>query len=108
MESEKKEDRNSDPEDIELNLQILINLGKAIRSDLSDLLANHNLNDLSENDLPGYQFCTNRSFIGKYKDQTNFHQDGSNDSASKFQLDDDDKSYIELDALSDLESHSVS
>lgn len=94
---------NSDPEDIELNLQILLKIDEAIRSDLSELLASHNLNDLNESELPNYRFSKN-----SYKELNGFQQDDSGVSANGFHLDDEEKSFIEMDALSDLGSQSVS
>lgn len=70
-------------------------------------MANHNLNDLNENDLTDYRFSRNSSSLSKYKDFNGFHDD-SGVSANGFNLDDDEKSYIDMDALSDLGSHSVS
>ncbi|KAL1492738.1 hypothetical protein ABEB36_010947 [Hypothenemus hampei] len=79
-----KDGSHSDPEDIEVNLQILLKLDEAIRSDLSELLKNHNFN---ENDLSDYRFYKNNSFLNV---QNGFHFDD------------------EMDALSDLSSHSPS
>ncbi|XP_019765316.2 rho GTPase-activating protein 7 isoform X2 [Dendroctonus ponderosae] len=99
---------NSDPEDIELNLQILLKIDEAIRSDLSELLASHNLNDLNQSELSNYRFCKNSSSFDGYKELNGFQQDDSGVSANGFHLDDEERSFIEMDALSDLGSHSPS
>ncbi|XP_050313792.1 rho GTPase-activating protein 7 [Anthonomus grandis grandis] len=83
----------SDLEDIKFNLQMLLKLNEAIRSDLSELLAHHDdVNDDVLN-LSDYRFCRTVNRRDRHR-------------RDDYELDDDEKGFTEIDMLSDLESQS--
>ncbi|XP_066152950.1 stAR-related lipid transfer protein 13 [Euwallacea fornicatus] len=104
-------ENNSDPEDIQHNLQILLQLDKNIRSDLAELLANHELNDLTVARVPvGSQF-----FQRKMKEEkclNHFRRDESSDDSDSRShhtcFAEDEKSIMDFDIFSeDMETHST-
>ncbi|XP_030756600.1 rho GTPase-activating protein 7 isoform X2 [Sitophilus oryzae] len=89
----------SDPEDIELNLKILVKLNEAIKSDLSELLANYDLNQKTQN------LCNGTASFNEYR-HINEYQD---DAFSHFEnLSYEDKRSTDIETLSDLGSISLS